>query len=38
MHAIDKLVPHARQGVDVTMGTPEEFYHAIQKAKQHGKG
>lgn len=32
-HFVERLVPAARQGLDVTMGTPEEFYKAIQEAK-----
>jgi hypothetical protein len=34
MHAIDKLVPNARAGLDVAVGTPEEFYQAIERAKR----
>jgi hypothetical protein len=33
-HYIERLIPAARQGVDIGMGTPEEFYKAIQEARR----
>jgi hypothetical protein len=34
---IDRFIPAARQSLDVTMGTPEEFYQAIAEAKRNEK-
>ena len=33
-HFVERLVPAARQGIDIAMGTPEEFYRAIQDARR----
>lgn len=32
-HYIERLVPAARQGLDLTIGTPEQFWQAIEKEK-----
>jgi hypothetical protein len=34
---IERFIPAARQGTDLAVGTPEEFYQAIQKAKRDEK-
>ena len=34
---IERFVPAARQGIDLALGSPEEFYLAIQKAKREAQ-
>jgi hypothetical protein len=34
---IERFIPTARQGTDLAVGTPEEFYQAIQQAKRDEK-
>jgi len=36
-HYIERLVPAARQAMDLAVGTPEEFYQAIEQAKRDEK-
>jgi hypothetical protein len=33
-HWIDKFVPDAAKALDIAVGTPEEFYRAIQEARR----
>lgn len=34
-HFVERLIPPARAALDVAVGTPEEFYRAIQQARNN---
>ena len=36
-HYIERFIPAARQSMDLTVGTPEEFYKAIEAAKHYDR-
>ena len=36
-HFVERLIPPARSALDMAVGTPEEFYKAIQEARRHKK-